>query len=450
MDSSREIVRDRLLNLAAAKDVRFVALFAAAGYGKSTLIRQVLTRTQNAHCCDLSAVRTLRDLQDALASAALSGASTVVFENAEALARIEDAQAAFSSALARMPMRSRCIIASRTHLDIPFLNFALPHEVAIVDERQLAFDRRDLESIAAPEDIDAVLGLTRGWPICVRLVARLAELRGGRDLVQELRAVDFSLLHEYLVRNVIEEVDTFTRSTLLALAMADLTDDDIRRLFAGDAPRALKIISTSPFIASGGGRRVLHPLVRDAARRWYEAEVAADSLRISEGAKYRFSLIDGTLHRGGELLHPTKREYELLAYLAFRDSDVSKDELAEIFAPDEPSADADRLLRVTVTRIRKKFGGELIVSTPGGYALGPSVEVPLRAMRARAARSHMQDGQTPGERIELQHDLQRIEEYLERRRPGYEWGEDLDANLERLAASIRETLQRAGMLTSSG
>jgi hypothetical protein len=165
---------------------------------------------------------------------------------------------------------------------------------------------------------------------------------------------------------------------------------------------------------------------------------------------YRLSVLDGSLHRCDQRLYPSKREFELLAYLAYRDCELSKDELAEAFAPDADSGAADRLLRVTVTRIRKKFGDELIISGRGTYELGPDVDVRLRSMRARAERCESQETPSDADCVALSRDLQLIENYLEGRRPDFEWGEEFDAFLERLAASIRKTLQRARVLTSTG
>lgn len=828
MTAKRELRRDRLIQRLGAPDVRFVALFAAAGYGKSTLARQ-LTESRASPCvCDFADAGSLREVKQCIADALPGDAlkDTVIFENAEALHRIPDAEAELSRLLAQAPSARISIICSRTQLEIPFMRFALPHEVAYADERDLAFDRGELAAFFSPAEdhVEAVYALTRGWPLCVRLISRLSETRAFKDVVNEMRSVEFSLLYEYLVRNVIEALDPFTRSTLIALAVSDLTDGDVQRLFEPDGEKALRIVSCSPFVTPQNGRRVLHPMIRTSVRRWYEDEATRmlrltaeralcddrvhagalyadlgdfeaaasalesqalafvrepvnadfsavlqrlpqevllrhpqlyavvmlfaglamsseqryrdayamrsrfdgsedpvtrmsvdvaianalsnlghhrealdrvaylqndpdpaaqltyhaftgailsrmgrygealthwphvsergrnapstlalagneilvrsavargdfpgaeevfaatlgharrsvnptahvitvaegifdawlrgdaaafdalaaelDGIRVpsvmpgtrllraciggnvsnltadvarpqlhayaylialswargdpqrrialdaidaadranepflqclsrvamsftgryasprilSEAARYasaadsqplrdavaglsagcippfframaeriadiaaapdeyRLSVLEGSLRRRNETLHPSKREFELLAYLALRDCEVSKDELAEVFAPDADSDDADRLLRVTITRIRKKFGDELVVSGHGGYALGPSVDVALRAIRARAARCETQDTPSEPDRVALARDLQSIEQFLEGRRPGFEWGEEFDVFLERLAASIRHTLQRAGVPTGS-
>lgn len=849
MDRTREIVRRGLIEHLAAHDVRFIALFAAAGYGKTTVARQLADRFERTRVCDLANINTVRDaamrialalapdpqiaaqgVLPADADAALfvdftrrlwlkaESVDLIVFENAEFAKAATGVEAELAALLSQMPRARRAVICSRAPLNIPFVEFALPHEVAVVDERVLSFTRDELAELLPPQfsGVDAVYAVTRGWPLCVRLVSRLSEARDFANLVQELRSVQFSVLHEYLIKNVFDLLDDFTRSLAIALTLTDLTADDIRRLFPETAERALRSLSESPFITRQGEHWMLHPLIRTSIQKWHEGEaramlrnaadrafpedrvraavlyaelgdfeaaayaldlvalafarepsdpdfglvieriptaillrrprlfsaamlfaglavtaearlqtayeirkgfdgsedretrialdvtianalgnlgrheealkygeafarnddatsqlyahlllggmgarmgrygsgiphwlklkelargapstlaiminevlvrgarsrgkfaaeaeyqtesltyarasknptiltltlieaifgawfrgdeaafaslaaefddirfpsimpgtrlfrscvsgalddltpdtaraqvhtyayliglgfasadlqhkvalaaieasdranepflqciarIALSALDASSAARwlseaqemaervdsqplheaiadlrkggvpamlnpflgriwgiaplsdrYRVSLFDRTLMHGGVTLHPTRREFELLAYLAFRDREVTKDELAEAFAPDASSPDADRLIRVVITRIRKKFGEQLVSSTRRGYVLGPKADVPLRAIRERILRCQAEKHPSAADRVALRRDVFVLEKYLEGRRLDYEWAEELDASLEDLADSARRLLQ---------
>ena len=839
-----ELVRKKLIRRLLWDDIRFVALFAAAGYGKSTLARQFASNFSQVAICDFRDAQSLRDVGQRIAVALApnretaaqaaspidvdpgiifdfarqlwsspGGPQLVIFENAEALREIAGAEARLAGLLAQTPPDRRVCICSRTKLNLQFLNFALPHEVTEMHERDLAFESDDLAEFVDlhGRDIQALYDLTGGWPLCVRLVVRLAQTRGVDTLLQELRSVDFSLLYDYLLEHVIAVLDPLNRSVSIALAGADLCDDDLRRAFPTDAAAVLAFVRMSPFITEHGGFWTLHPLIRasiqreyrdesrrfvaaaaaaafhedpvraavlygevgdfesaalaleqralayvseggnpdfamalqriprdvllrhprlfasamtfaglgisneeryrdayalrqrfdgsedeatrisidvtianalanlgrheealayvipfndpaDAARQtlyhmlygsiiarmgkfidamdhweplkriardapstlaftaneiavrsarsrgdfsaereyqsfalnnarksrnptahvltviegmfgaWFQGDDSAFSslaaelsdlrypsimpgtrlvrscavgdlrdlspdvsrpqvhayayllaLRIARGDlqrriaamaceaadranepllqcfsrvaqsfadpvlshralteaahfssrvqsealqqavqeirqghippmfaaiaqsiadiaphanRYRLVLLQRSLFRGAEKLTPSKREFELLAYLAFRDCEVSRDELAEAFAPEASSADADHLIRVTISRIRKKFGEDLVQSTANGYAIGPTVELPLREMRRRIERCETQSIVSGSHLADISRDLQRLRLYLEGRRFEYEWGERFDAMLEDLVSRM--------------
>lgn len=154
--------------------------------------------------------------------------------------------------------------------------------------------------------------------------------------------------------------------------------------------------------------------------------------------KYRIDLFSQRLYCGSDALSPTKREFELLAFLAFCDRSVSKDELAEIFAPESTSQAADAVIRVTIARIRKKYGDGLIVSERGGYRLGRDVDHTLRAISARIANCRARSAISPENVEHLRADAVEIERYFAGGRPAYEFGVDLDCVLEEFLALIRE------------
>lgn len=165
--------------------------------------------------------------------------------------------------------------------------------------------------------------------------------------------------------------------------------------------------------------------------------LTAGGARPSGARSYRIDVFSQVLYCGNDLLLPTKREFELLTYLAFCDRTVTKDQLAEAFAPHSTSEAADRLLRVTVARIRKKCGDDLIVSERGGYALGPQVANSLREASALVARCRTQTAPSRADANALSDLARRIEAHLAGGGPALEWGADFDRMLEDILQAIR-------------
>jgi DNA-binding winged helix-turn-helix (wHTH) protein len=306
MGAGGELFRERLIRRILSRDVRFIGLFAAAGYGKTTLARQVASAFSSVCVCDFRDAQSLRDVAQRIAIALAPdpqiatqaaapidtdavvffdfakqlwtqpGPQVAILENAETLSRIDGAERALGNLLSATPPERRVCICSRTALDLRFLDFALPHEVVVVGERDLAFDREDVAQFLDSENsaIETLYDLTRGWPLCVRLVARLVEMRGADALVRELRSVDFSLLYEYLLENVIAVLEPLNRSVAIALGAADLNNDDLRRLFGERASEAIGFARQSPFIGEHGNYWTIHPLIRASIQRSYLEETS--------------------------------------------------------------------------------------------------------------------------------------------------------------------------------
>lgn len=165
--------------------------------------------------------------------------------------------------------------------------------------------------------------------------------------------------------------------------------------------------------------------------------LTAGGARPTGARSYRFDVFSQVLYCGNDLLQPTRRELELLTYLAFCDRTVTKDQLAEAFAPQSTSEAADRLLRVTVARIRKKYGDALILSGRGGYALGPNVTNSLREASTLVARCSAQTALSRADANMLNDLGRRIEAYFAGGGPALEWGADLDRLFEDLLQAIR-------------
>src|SRR5579875_1552788 len=192
-----DVLRERLMHRLLSPDVRFITLFATAGYGKSTLARQYAQHFRSVAVCDFRGAQTLRDVAQKIAVALApdpsvaaqaaapidadaeifldfthylwtrdDGPDLVVFENAEILRRIDAAEPRLSRLLAVTPASRRACICSRAELDLQFVDFALPHEVVALREPDLAFDPAELaDFLEKPQtDAHAFYDLTRGWP----------------------------------------------------------------------------------------------------------------------------------------------------------------------------------------------------------------------------------------------------------------------------------------------
>ncbi len=105
---------------------------------------------------------------------------------------------------------------------------------------------------------------------------------------------------------------------------------------------------------------MLEALVRDIA--------PMDEVRESNGLAVDFR--DGNVRVGSDLISLSRRERELLAFLARSDGAVGARTAAAAIWPERSPAQALVSLRVTVSRIRKRVGSVgVIVATKDGYAV---------------------------------------------------------------------------------
>lgn len=304
----QDIERSHLLDGLALPGRRFVALYAAAGFGKTTLALQLADRFARTMVCDLAKVSDVTDVMSRIAalfseapSARISGAESVelsayvdyalerwtqdfaglvVFENAETLIMIPGAVEALVSIFATTPQNRAVCLCSRARLDISFLQFARPDEVLVLDETTLAFTTAELESLfSSSEDIAKLYDVTRGWPLCVRLVGRLAEHRTLAEVLSEIRGVEYSMLYDFLVEHVVRALDPGGRRLAVLLAgTEDLLPADLARLLGEESASAAAFLDRSPFVTFIDGRYALHPLVRQSILRT-SAEEAGEAAR---------------------------------------------------------------------------------------------------------------------------------------------------------------------------
>lgn len=304
---ANEVKRENLIARLLVPDVRLMSLFASAGYGKSTLARQLGEEIGSATVCDLAGVRGRSELltrvlcsispQDDAAESAFSRFSDpdaavehlrrrwslqdhpyVVFENAEHLAGDSGALSLLSDLLRDAPSTRRICVCSRVriyaHPEMRPSRIARPHEIASLTEADLALDRNELARLtnSSGRELDRWVELTRGWPLCVRLILRLATHTAIEQILSHLDTIDFEILYDYLIDHVIETLDERSLRILVALAAFAPNPADLRRLFPDEGDNAVAIARANAFVEERDGEFHLHPLVRESVARRYVSE----------------------------------------------------------------------------------------------------------------------------------------------------------------------------------
>jgi DNA-binding SARP family transcriptional activator len=318
---SADLLRTALLERVRAARPAIVSLIAPAGFGKSTLVRQLLAGTAFA-VCDCSGVASdvdlARRLVPALAdenperSASLaqneallgdghaSSADRVgvalaawrvrsvpaafVFENAEDVIRDPGARDFLARLLANRPESRTVVICSRESPRMHLSRFAPPHQILTLRAADLAFTPAEIAAILASTGIsgavvERVAAISSGWPIAVLLLARFAHEGRLEPLLEKLDDVAFEELHEYLADQVLGAASPAVIDGLLACAAIPQAAERDVRLALGD-PDAYDLFvefsRTSPFItrrAEGGF--AVHPLVASTLLERYPARVEA-------------------------------------------------------------------------------------------------------------------------------------------------------------------------------
>ena len=228
-----EVWRSALLARLQRSRPRIVCLVAPAGYGKSTLARQ-LTDGVAVSLCDCLAVRdtstlgrrVIASLADAsperlsflvqsevqtslgeVAAVDLTHQawrqpcerSTFVFENAEELIAVDGAVTLVSKLLTSLPPERSVVICTRQRLPVQLSRFVAPHEVLVLDAEDLRFGYDEFRQVLgqselAEETLRKAFELSRGWPIVAALFARF--MREGKlgELLSRLDDVAFDEL----------------------------------------------------------------------------------------------------------------------------------------------------------------------------------------------------------------------------------------------------------------
>jgi DNA-binding SARP family transcriptional activator len=298
--------RTQLLERVRNARPSLVFLTASAGYGKTTVARQIAQQRPRWAIVDCAGVVTESDLlrktvaalvqeQPARESALTSlrlvredqlpasmyeildawaqpvDDSVIVFDNVEALEGSERCQVLLRRLLSTRPRGRQVVICSRTSMRARVSRLAPPNEVLTLTNDDLAFSREEFQSLFADadpvrEDIQAAYGVARGWPIATLLLARFA--RDGRldPLLVHLHDVAFDDLYDYLATEVLDALDANARRALEAAArIPDATSDDIQLALGakGSSEDAARRLADLPFVARRiDGTYEVHPFMR--------------------------------------------------------------------------------------------------------------------------------------------------------------------------------------------
>jgi ATP/maltotriose-dependent transcriptional regulator MalT/DNA-binding SARP family transcriptional activator len=302
-----EIRRDALLDRYNRVRPSMLALIAPAGFGKSTLARQLITGKQAAICDaagildDLDLARrlvpalaaetpdrthTLTQRELMLGDGGTSVAERVnlaleawkeetpetifVFENAEFVARNASARDFFARLLTHRPPGRTIVICSRENLRVHLTRFAPPHQILTLRADDLAFDHQEVSQLFAGDDgqaafLSRIMQLSQGWPIAVFLLKRFANEGRIQQLLESLDDVAFEELHDYLADQVLASLDPELVSALFACAcIPDATIADLQAAVQNDASvrQLAEFARESPFLSrSAHGEYVVHPLL---------------------------------------------------------------------------------------------------------------------------------------------------------------------------------------------
>ncbi len=323
-----EVRRDALLDRLEKARPKILALLAPAGFGKSTLARQLLSEKTNAAVCDAADVAgdlelarrlipalaaenprrtqtlTQRELMMGDAGTAVADRvnlaleawkepiedSTFVFENAEHLVRDPSAREFFSRLLAQRPPGRDIVICSRESLRVHLTRFAPPHEILTLRAEDLAFDRTELGELFGPYAdrpgfVARIMQLSQGWPIAVFLLRRFAGEGRIDSLLESLNDVAFEELHDYLADQVLASLDPLLVDALFACAcIPNARVADLRAALPEE--RAIDALQDfakgSPFISGSDETFVLHPLLSSllTERRSEEREELLERVAI--------------------------------------------------------------------------------------------------------------------------------------------------------------------------
>jgi len=301
--TASEVARSRLFSEYETVSPRLVVIAAPAGYGKSTLARQLAARFELAATCDCANVATERDLwyailvavrQAELASRAaatshradagadptfdnvlalvgeLDGSVALVFENAETAFADPALRRSLQRLVAASPRSCTTLLCARTRARMQLSKFAAPHEMLVWRARDLAFDRDEIGRVFGgrgdgPDVVDKIAAATSGWPVAVLFLQRFVNRIGLDAALHRFGETEFEQLHEYLIEEVLAEFSSQELQAVLACSVApDPTAEDVGNVVADVAPNALlsALTDACPLVGRIDAERfTLHPLL---------------------------------------------------------------------------------------------------------------------------------------------------------------------------------------------
>ena len=340
--------RPRLSDRVAALSPRLVMLIAPAGFGKSSLVREILAAFKRHEIVDCSLsdnpaalarrmTLALAALADRTEQVAREQASTIA-DDAEAIALterlwleldfagalvLENAETVLNDPecvdllrrLMRSPGEQRTIvICSRVRPPAGITGRLGPQEIVIYSEDDLRFTKAEtntlLESMSlSAQQLHRLHSVSRGWAIALRLFEHVAYERDVDQAIDALELLDTETLQAYVIEQIIPTLDRDAYEALLfCSAIPGASRVDLAVHFGarnGPILSALLDPVRVPFVSFGTDDTFEpHPLIRSALRA-REPEAIRTILRATairhERAGDRVRAAQLFLHAGDQM-----------------------------------------------------------------------------------------------------------------------------------------------------
>jgi DNA-binding SARP family transcriptional activator len=278
---------------------RLVLIVAGAGWGKTSLVRQLLSRGLSGAYCDLRDVldgdQAARELEEAYGA---SPPERIAIDQVDALERV--GWGALEDFMRRVDPATQVVLLAHRRPEIDLSWFAAPHEVLTLRPKDLAFSEADCIELfvsGGAEELQARMAYaaTSGWPVSTLVLLRLA--REGRlvESLRDLTGAAFADLHQYIKARTIDRLPREACDALVAVAaLGQATAGDLE-LVAGTAAvealeRQMKI--GVPYVRHYDQRFEVTPFVRATLLARYERGVrnvreTASELFLQNGAYLR-------------------------------------------------------------------------------------------------------------------------------------------------------------------
>lgn len=319
----------------------------------------------------------------------------------------------------------------------------LPLYVAFTATNGMIFAWANGDEVRFARFLDAVEramvpGIERGF-------TSLLAAAHGRRFVPDPRfesPVALAMAHLYAMAHARDhEADAFA---LAAAAEADRCRDPYLQVLA-HAACALRLSTIRPVSVAAmldAARRIESPELLAAARAvadGAEPAGALEPLRIRVRAAHptptavvEVALFDASVRVGATTFHLVGKELELVATLALGHvrSPIARERILETLWPEIDHADAANNLRVTLSRMRRKIGADVVQRIEGGFRLSSTVTVDVREVESLARGGASDAALPPPRRAALSQAFDRVARGLPPRVDRIPW---ISAHRPRLA-----------------
>jgi len=308
IDGAREHIvwRGALVDTITLERPRVVLCSAPAGYGKSSLARQ-LASAEGSLFVDLADVVGEANLRERLElggegpqdcdfvtwARRLSVAPVVVFDHIGDLG--PNAWKLLGVLLAGKS-DGIVVLCSQRSLEREVGVQFLPTQTLILGERELRLapaEMAELFGTEAPGALEVVDALTVGWPLAVNVLSRSSRLGRLGQALRDDYCVDRRNLDAYIDAKVIASLpEPVLESFSVVAALGGGTFQEVAQALRGSDGRVSQEPRALPFVREDGGRLWAHPLIASFLRRrcreqWANAVMKCCAAQLSTGSALR-------------------------------------------------------------------------------------------------------------------------------------------------------------------